>query len=344
MSAPPSLPARRVLLIHFGQMGDAVLALPAAQAVRRAYSAAAVTVLAGRSGAEIFRLAGFQPVWAVDRAAWRNSPPRAARELLVLLARLRRARFDLSVDLHAYKETNLLAWAAGIRVRVAMLRPTRSWPRLITHKPPPDQARDHLLDRYCRVLAPLGISVMDRRPQLVAAPEDAAWAAAEMPDAKEYLGICPGAGHPSRRWPAANFAAAARQLARQLAAPPRIAVFAGPEETEAQLAPLRELAGARVYSRLSVSRLAAALARCRVVAGNASGPSHIAAATGTVVITIGEIPMFDPPGRVIPVRAERVVSDVSVAAVAEALSRGWQWSAGDQSPVSARPLKGEGLG
>lgn len=334
----PSSP-RRILLIHFGQMGDAVMALPAARALRCAYPAARLTVLAGLSGAQILRLAGFDPVWAVDRVAWRETPLLAAREIPRLLARLRRQRFDLSVDLHSYKETNLLAWAAGVPARVAMLRPTRSWPRLITHPPPPDDPAAHLLDRYCCVLQPLGVAVADRQPRLTPPPSARAWAEAALPPDADYLGICPGAGHPSRRWPAEKFALAAGEWLQGITPPPRLAIFAGPEEAEAQLAPLRALPRAAIFTRLTLVQLAAALARCRVVLTNASGPSHLAAAVGRAVVTVGELPMFDPPGRIFPVRAPSAVAEVPVASVIEALSRAWE-SCVALAPESAAPLEG----
>ncbi|HZT74159.1 MAG TPA: glycosyltransferase family 9 protein [Terriglobales bacterium] len=311
---------RRVLLIHFGQLGDAVLALPAAQALAAALDGAALTVLAG-SGAEIFRLAGFRDVWRVDRVGWKRRKLRAVAEIPALLARLRRERFDLSVDLHTYKETNLLAWAAGVPRRVAMLRPTRSLPRLINLRPPPDDPEGPLLDRYCRVLEPLGIAVSDRRPRLTPPPSAQLGLA---PPGAAYLGICPGAGHPSRRWPAVNFVAAYRELAAAAAPTPVPLVFAGPEEREEVLAPFRALGEGQVLSGLSLAQLAAALAACRVVLTNASGPSHVAAAVGAAVVTVGEIPAFDPVGRVWPVRAFGSVAAVPVSAVVAALVSAWQ--------------------
>ncbi|HXE31409.1 MAG TPA: glycosyltransferase family 9 protein [Terriglobales bacterium] len=315
------------LLIHFGQLGDAVMALPAALALRQAHPEAALTVLASRGGDAIFRLAGFDPVWAADRAAWKRSPIRAAGGIPLLLARLRHARFDLSVDLHSFKETNLLAWAAGIPQRVAMLRPTRSWPRFITHPPPPDDPDARLLDRYCRVLEPLGINVTDRVPRLTPPPEAAACAADLLAPsaAAPILGICPGAGHPGRRWPAANFAALAHEFQQQV--PARIAVFLGPEENEAALRPLLALSGVEPLRGLSIPQLAAALALCRVVVANPTGPSHIAAAVAARVVTLGEIPAFDPvpvpPGAVFPVRARREVADIEVPAALAAVLQLW---------------------
>lgn len=333
---------RRALLIHFGQMGDAVAALPAAEALRAAFPRARWSVLAGLGGAGVFRLAGFE-VWPVDRVAWRDHRGRGLVGVVALLRRLRAERFDLSVDLHSYKETNLLAWAAGIPERVAMLRPTRSWPRLINLPPPPDDPDGRLLDRYCRVLEPLGIAVpaQARRPRLTPPPgvleemrarlaaeagaAGAAWDAATVGRGARgaLLGVCPGAGHPSRRWPAELFAEVVAALAAEEAPWPRPVIFLGPEEDEARLRPLLAVAGARVERGLDLPRLAAALSLCRVVLTNASGPSHVAAAVGARVVTVGELPAFDPVGAVFPARARRGLEDIQPAAVLARLREAW---------------------
>ncbi|HXR97334.1 MAG TPA: glycosyltransferase family 9 protein [Terriglobales bacterium] len=309
----------RVLLIHFGQLGDSVMALPAALALRAHFAQAELTVLASRGGHEIFRMAGFDDIWMADRVRWKARRTAALPEIVGLVAKVRRRHFDLSVDLHSFHETNLLAWAGGVKKRVAMLRPTRSLPRLITHQPPADDPDARLVDRYCRVLEPLGIEVKDRTPRLFPqAPvsEFAAWAKDE-----PVLGVCPGAGNAGRRWPAGRFA----ELVRERREP--VAVFAGPEEDEATLARFAGMPAVRIWRGLAIAELAAALARCRVVVTNATGPSHIAAAVGASVLTLGEIPAFDPvavaPGRVVAVRAERVVGDITIERVREALADLW---------------------
>lgn len=317
----------RILLIHFGQLGDAVLAIPAARALRGHYPEAHITVLASGGGAGIFRLLEFDDVQAVDRVAWKVNWARAVREIPGLVLRLRREQFDLSVDLHSYKETNLLAWLAGIPRRVAMLRPTRSLASLINVKPPPDDPDGVLLDRYCRVLQPLGITVSDRVPRLSPPPAAVARVADLLKDfnGASLLGICPGAGHPLRRWPAERFAAVARALRTDtaLAPVPHTIVFAGPEEEEGTLSPFRSLEVTSIIGGLSLAELAAALARCRVVLSNPTGPSHVAAAVGTRVVSIGEIPQFDPVGRVRVVRAAKSVSDVEQQDVLAAVREMW---------------------
>lgn len=309
-------------------MGDAVMALPAALALRRHFPQAELVVLASSGSAPVFTMAGFTDVWAANRTRWKHRPASAGLEIPALLWRLRRHHFDLSVDLHSYKETNLLAALAGIPTRLAMLRPTRSWPRLINLKPPPDDPSGVLRDRYCRVLEPLGIEVRNRVPRL--RPPAAAQArmavlfqdwitsAGDAP----ILGLCPGAGHPSRRWPADNFAALAAALQAQF--PARVAIFAGPEEPESILQPLRGLPHAQIWRGLTLEQLAAALTLCRVVVSGPTGPSHLAAAVGANLLTLGELPMFDPvpipPAQLVALRS---LPDISVADASPALQDLW---------------------
>lgn len=305
----------RILLLHFGQLGDAVMALPAALALRRGFPQSELTVLAARGAAPVFEMAGLAPVWAADRVLWKRRPALAALQIPALLLRLRRARFDLSVDLHSYKETNLLAALAGIPRRVAMLRPTRSLPRLINLPPPPDDPGGRLLDRYCRVLEPLGIAVQDRLPRLQPAAATrqhvgalfGAWARAhgEVP----VLGLCPGAGHPGRRWPAGHFASLAAGL--QARCPARVAVFAGPEEPESLLDAFAGLPRTQIWRGFSIPELTAGLALCRVVVSNPTGPSHLAAAAGASLLTLGELPAFDP----VPIPPARLVALRSLPAI-----------------------------
>ncbi|MGH9487783.1 MAG: glycosyltransferase family 9 protein [Terriglobales bacterium] len=319
-------PPRRILLVHFGQLGDAVMALPAARALRSRFARARLTVLCAANASGIFRLAGFGErggeIWPVDRVAWKRQPWRVPAAAPMLILRLRRHRFDLSVDLHSYKETNWLAFLAGIPERVAMLRPTRSLPALINRKPPPDDIGGRLLDRYCQVLQPLGIEVAaaDRVPTLRPPPAPSIVASGNRP----MLGICPGAGHASRRWPAERFAAVAQARLAQ----GRVVIFAGPEEDAAILDPFSAVAGVEIVHGLSLAELAGALACCRVVLTNPTGPSHIAAAVGGRVLTLGELPAFDPvavpPGAVVVLRATGTINSIATAEVLTAVEQLWR--------------------
>ncbi len=319
----------RRLLIFFGQLGDAVLSLPAARALRDHDPQSPLTVLASDSAAQIYRLAGFDEVWEADRSGWKHHPLRAAREIPELIWRLRRQRFALSVELHSFAEMNLLAWLVGIPRRVAMLRRTRSIPWLITDRPPWDDEAGALLDRYCTVLTPLGISVHDRRPRLSASGEARTQVRAALGDwnGQPLLGICPGAGHPGRRWPADRFAALIAAL-RSEDSSLKALVFAGPEEPQEMIAALAAVPGTRIFRARGIDELAAGLESCRLVVSNPTGPSHIAAAVGTRLVSLGEIPAFDPvghsPDQVRIVRAMGSISSIPLEAALQSCRAQWR--------------------
>ncbi|HWS56392.1 MAG TPA: glycosyltransferase family 9 protein, partial [Pyrinomonadaceae bacterium] len=135
------------------------------------------------------------------------------------------------------------------------------------------------------------------------------------------VGMFPGAGHPSRRWPVERFAELAWALVRNDAV--RVALFAGPEERAL-------VRGARaafppstvVLDRLTIPQLAAAAARLSVFVSNDTGPMHIAAAVGTpVVILMQHHPMFDcyiPPGERHRVVSAPRIEEITVAQAYEA--------------------------
>ncbi len=308
---------RHLLVVHLGQMGDMVLALPALRALAAAYPGAKLEIVTSLGGAQVCRVAGFSQVHAIDRRGWREHPQRVLMELPGLWLRLWRRRFDLGVDFHSYHESNLLLWSLGIPRRVAMLRPTRGLPRLINLRPAPDDPNGILLDRYCRVLEPLGIQVTDRVPRLESAPElrerETAWRQVNLPG--RCLGVCPGAGHAARRWPREHFRAAIRAWAAQY--PDwQMAIFTGPEESDEGA--WAGLPGTHLRPGLRVAELTAALAQCELVLSNDSGPAHLAAAAGARVVVLGAIPAFDPVGRVQVVRARRAVAEITVEQVLRA--------------------------
>jgi heptosyltransferase-3 len=64
---------KNILVIHFGQLGDVVLGLPAFRAIRERFPNSKLTVLCGKSTAEIIRISGAaDEIIAVDRVALRD--------------------------------------------------------------------------------------------------------------------------------------------------------------------------------------------------------------------------------------------------------------------------------
>ncbi len=285
-----------ILVIDFGQLGDVVLSLPALRAIRQRFPRAQITVTVGKPGAAVVELSGHaNATLVVDRVALRDGPKLTSIVRIAKFVRdVRRRQFDFVIDLHSLSETNLLGLLSGAPKRLYSRRPGRSLDYLANFHPRPpietDHRQRHLTDRYLDVLLPLGVKDVDRLPRLRTRAEDVAAVDKLLQKEKAetgapLIGLFPGAGHPSRRWPLERFAELADCLARNDGV--RVIVFAGPEEREL-VQQIRKLfpPTAIVLDRLSIPQLAAAQARLAVFVSNDTGPMHIAAAVGTPVVLL----------------------------------------------------------
>src|SRR5436190_16641435 len=207
---------RNILLIDFGQLGDVVLSLPALGAIRKRFPEAQITVAVGKPGAEVVGLSGFaNKTLVVDRVGLRDGfKPLSVFRLFKLVKDVRKKKFDFVIDLHSLSETNLLGFLSGAAKRLYSRRPGRSLDYLANFKPRPpvetDHRQRHLIDRYLDVLGPLEIENVERLPTLKTRATDAAVIERILVKAKAdagapLVGLFPGAGHPSRRWPLDQF-------------------------------------------------------------------------------------------------------------------------------------------
>ncbi len=287
---------RNILVIDFGQLGDVVLSLPALRAIRERFAKSRITVAVGKPGAEIIELSGYaNKTLVVDRVALRDGPKLISLgRIFKIIKEVRAHEFDFVIDLHSLSETNLLGFLSGAPRRLYSRRPGRSLDFLSNFSPRPpvevDHRQRHLIDRYLDVLSPLGIKDAERRPQLITQDRDNTeverlFRKEKADTGAPLIGLFPGAGHPSRRWPLERFAELAEYLVRNDALRP--VVFAGPEERGllnqfGKLFPPATI----MLDRLTIPQLAAAQARLAVFVSNDTGPMHIAAAVGTPVVLL----------------------------------------------------------
>jgi ADP-heptose:LPS heptosyltransferase len=283
-----------ILVIDFGQMGDVVLSLPALSAIRARFPAAHITVAVGAASVAVVELSGHaNETISVDRVALRDgSKPLSILRIARLVMDVRRKQFDFVIDLHSLSETNLLGFFSGASQRLYARRPGRSLDFLSSFisKPPVEDKNKHAVDRYLDVLVPLGIKDAPRLPRLRTRAETDADVEQMLKKAKAdagapLIGIFPGAGHPSRRWPMARFAELADMFVRNDGV--RIVAFAGPEE-KTLVSEMRASfpRSTLIFDRLTIPQLASMLARLAVFVSNDTGPMHIAAAVGTSTVAL----------------------------------------------------------
>lgn len=314
---------RNILVIDFGQLGDVVMSLPALRAIRERFPHARITIAVGKPGAEIIEMSGYADAYiSVDRVALRNGfKPVSVLRIFQVVKDVRRRQFDFVIDLHSFSETNLLGIFSGAPKRLFSRRPGRSLDFLANFSPkPPVDKNDpdqHLIDRYLDVLVPLGIKDSPRVPRLMTRAEDDRAVEAMLRKAKAEMGaplvgLFPGAGHPGRCWPLEQFAELADFLIRNDGVRP--VIFVGPEERHL-IQRMRAIFPIQcvILEKLSIPQLAAAQARLAVFVSNDTGPVHIAAAVGTPIVVLIDLPR---PHAYVPTGAsQRLIFSESVTAI-----------------------------
>jgi ADP-heptose:LPS heptosyltransferase len=320
----------KILVLDLGQLGDVVMSLPALAAIRQRFPRARITVAAGQAAGQAIELSGLaDEVLSVDRVALRDGPKlRSIARVFKLTATVRRARFDLVIDLRSFWETNLLGFLSGAPTRLFANRGHRSLDLLATIRVPREDRSRHLVDRYLDVVAPLGIHGAPRIPRLAARETRDAEAAQNLlppPDGRDsrpLIGFFPGAGHASRCWPLAQFAEVASLLERQDEA--RCVLILGPEE-QALAAQARASFPAEtiVVEGESLAQFVAVAARLDLFISNDTGPMHVAAAVGTPVLVIlgtrqAENLLYMPVGDQHRIVARPAIGEITVAEVYQA--------------------------
>jgi ADP-heptose:LPS heptosyltransferase len=314
---------RNILVIDFGQLGDVVMSLPALRAIRERFPHARITIAVGKPGPEIIEMSGYADAYiSVDRVALRDGfKPLSVLRIFQVVKDVRKKQFDFVIDLHSFSETNLLGFLSGARKRLFSRRPGRSLDFLanFSPKPPVDKndPNQHLIDRYLDVLVPLGIKDSPRVPKLVTRAEDDRAVDAMLRKAKAEMGaplvgLFPGAGHPGRCWPLEQFAELADFLIRNDGVRP--VIFVGPEERHL-IQRMRAIfpSACVILEKLSIPQLAAAQARLAVFVSNDTGPVHIAAAVGTPIVVLIDLPR---PHAYVPTGAsQRLIFSESVTAI-----------------------------
>lgn len=281
---------RRILIIKPSSLGDIVHALPTLAALRRRFPLAHMTWLVKRQWAGLLeRVEGLDAVWSVEPTlhGWLSQVPR-----------LRGADFDLAVDLQGLFRSGVMAWLAGCPTRVGFANGREGSPFFYTQRvsaPSPDM---HAVDRYLLVAEALGASVQGEPAfHFRTLDEDREGVArllsrhglppSHTPYTKgAWIAVNVAARWPTKRWPAAYFAAAIDQLQREGMGP--VALIGGPDERSAAQA-VKALTKTELVDLTGETHpglLPALLKSAALLLTNDSGPMHVAAAVGTPVVAL----------------------------------------------------------
>jgi len=294
----------RFLIVRLGALGDVVHAIPVAAALRRAFPDARIDWLVSAKHREMLDL-----VPVLDRRLVINDRPstpshqqaRSGREvdetgasLVAAVRELRRAHYDVAIDLQGLIKSALLARSSGAprvvgfssryaRERAARLFYTEAYDPGRGGLYDPRETR-HVVEINLALLGLLGVTTL--RPEFPIEHVDSE-AARTVRDrtAGRFALLNPGAAWPNKRWPAARLAAIAAQL-RARHGLTSVVLWGPGEESIAAEVVAGAPEAALLSPRTSIADLVALARGAALMVSGDTGPTHIAAAVGTPIVGI----------------------------------------------------------
>jgi lipopolysaccharide heptosyltransferase II len=253
---------KRILLIRPGGIGDAVLLIPAIKALRKAYPACAIDILAERRNAAVFQLlSGIRTVYLYDTLAGLSS---------VLCN-----RYDAVIDTEQWYRLSAVV-ARMVRAPVKIGYGTNERERLFTH-PVTYSLNDYEADSFLKLLHPLGVVCQAVQMPFLDIPEPEECTVASLlkgAKRKPVVALFPGASVREKCWGTERFISLAARLAEGGAT---LVVVGGQEEVSVGEEIIRGTTGLNLAGKTTLVETASVLARADVLVSADSGSLHIAA-------------------------------------------------------------------
>lgn len=282
---------RRVLLVRLRSIGDTVLMTPCLEALNDWQPGIEIGVVTEPLAASV--LEGHRLVEHLFESG------HSVFSRLLLLARLRRHRFDVAFDLHGGTTAKMLTAMSGARHTAGYRSRPGSW-MLNERAPDPNvilgRDRIHSVEQQLALLQWAGVPLTGRPRLSLAVDSPSAESlrtkliTAGIPiganASARFAIVAPGAAFASKRWSSRGFASVIDHLATRWQI--ESIVIGGPgQEQLAREAAEASRSGAKVLSQISVGELKALVKLFgRVFVGNDSGPMHIAAAFDCPIVAV----------------------------------------------------------
>ncbi len=283
----------KILVRATNWVGDAVMSIPALEAIRGRWPQAEIAILARPGVAELYRGQGYADHLLVFEHAGRHRGVWGRRRLA---AELRRERFDVAVLLQNAFEAALIAWRARIPVRIGYNRDARGF--LLTRAvdvPRPGELPTHEAYYYLELLRRAGwtarlpavehIALRVEPAQRERAAEMLRCAGARGGAFRVALG--PGATYGSAKcWLPERYAALADRLIADFDADVILFGTAAERVVAERISAAMRRRPVTLVGATSMGDLPALLVVCGLFIGNDSGAMHVAAAVGLPVVGI----------------------------------------------------------
>jgi heptosyltransferase-2 len=272
----------RVLVRLPNWIGDAVMALPAVNAVKLSHPDWEVTCLGKASVIALFIYDQ-----QVDRSIEFKLPEgRSKLSALRAFARdLRQLRFDIGISLPDSFSSALVLRLADIPRRVGYRSELRTF--LLTDPIKPFDGIIHRSERYAKLVArALAITEIPDRIDISVSSREIERANDLLRGIHQLAVVCPTSRAPSRRWGTPKYVELIRRLHQELG---YVVALAGARDETDAIAEIGRSTGVpflNLAEQGDVLLSVEIMRRAEVFVGNDSGAAHLAAAAGTRVVSI----------------------------------------------------------
>lgn len=266
----------RFLITRLSHIGDAILTLPLACQLKRDFPGCQIAWAAEGAACKLLRLhpaidrlISVPKGWLRKSAAWRK-----------LRSELTDFAPEIAFDPQGLLKSSALARLSGAQLRIGFSgkfgREGSTWlnNRLVAPR------TTHLVDRTLELLRAIELVPGEVQFNLPACPDALSkmrtWLKEQQ--LERFLLLNPGAGWPSKQWPAERFGLVAREAAASQGIP-SVVVWAGPaERAMAEQAVAASAETARLAPDTTLPELAALASLANLFVGGDTGPMHIASA------------------------------------------------------------------
>ncbi len=273
----------RIAIARLSAIGDAIMSMPLACAVRDRYPNAFIVWIAEPAAGAILKGHPCIDELVVLPKGWLKSP----RTVLGLRKRLRAMQIEHTFDPQSLSKSSIAAWLTGAPQRIGFQSPRgrelSQFFNNLRHVP----RSTHIVDMQLEMLQHLGIENPKVRfdvPRDIEAVRKVEKNLDLLQIGEPFVAINPGAGWKSKQWPADRFGQVAKHLGEKYGLR-SLVVWAGKEEKK-WAGEIVRAAGdhAAISFATSLSELAAVLRKASLFVSADTGPAHLAAAVGTPVV------------------------------------------------------------
>jgi heptosyltransferase I len=270
----------KFLVVRLSSLGDLVHTIPAVAALRAAFPSAQIDWVVDRRWSPLIGL-----VTCINETIPLDRSP---RDVLAMVARLRRTHYTCALDLQGRYRSAVLGWLSGAPRRIGRAaKSTREPGAALFYTERVVPTGRHIVDMTVDLAARAGAKPT-AEPQFPLRVPPEAWQRVREKLAREgvtgsYVVLSPGGGWKSKCWPPERFGALAVAIERAHGLRAVVNIAPGEEEMAREIIHAAEPARP-VALTFDIHELAALLSEARLVVAGDTGPLHLAAALGTRVV------------------------------------------------------------